>query len=377
MPTSPARAIDAPLSSLATGAAHDLRNLLFVIRAHCDHLIEDVAPHDSRYADLEAIRDAADRGAVLTSQLVAAGRTDDPPRPADVTETIRKFEPLIRRLVGDRVTVAMRLAATSWRVTANSVQIEQIVMNLALNARDAMPEGGCLTIATENRTLAGTIVGQPAQFVEISVTDSGEGIDPTIQHRIFEPYFTTKGADGTGVGLATVRVIAMLNGGHVEVITSPDAGTTMRVVLPRAPSAAVRADTSAAIAPGTATDRRRILLIENERAIGDYLQRALAAEGYDVSVVASGAEALGFCELQLQPVDVIVTDVHLPDLAGPVVANRLRAVWPGVGLVFMSGDSERLGELRNRSHAPVLAKPFTTAELVSAVRTALPAKRRE
>ena len=374
MATTPAPAIDAPLSSLATGAAHDLRNLLFVIRAHCERLLDTVALQDSRRADVDAIRDAADRGATLASQLVTSGRTQVAARPVDVRETIRGIEPLVRRLVGERVSVVMRLSPLSWPVTTNGVQLEQIVMNLAINARDAMPDGGRLTIATENRTLGGTTAGQASQFVVISVSDTGHGIDPAIQDRIFEPYFTTKGSQGTGVGLATVRAIALLNGGHVEMTTSAGAGTTMRVVLPRASTAHGRPTTvSRQTAP--ARRRKRVLLVENERAIRDYLQRTLDAEGYDVHAAANGAEALGFSEPLLPGFDLLVTDVHLPDLDGPTLAKRLQGAWPAIGVVFISGDTERLAQLGACTAVPVLAKPFTTAELVTAVKSALAADR--
>ena len=373
MATPPTTAIDAPLQSLATGAAHDLRNVLFVIRAHCERLIDAIGPDDPRREDLDAIKDAVDRGASLASELVQAGRGSGRTRLLDVNSTIRGIEPLIKRLVGDRVAVSLRLSTTSWPVTANGVQLEQVVMNLAVNGRDAMPDGGTLTIATENRTLTGAGVGQPSQFVVLSVADTGLGVDPAVEDRIFEPYFTTKGSRGTGVGLATVRAIAMLNGGHVEMSTVCGEGTTMRVVLPRAHVVAPQlggAEPPAAVRAGA---QKRILLVENERAIREYLQRCLIAEGYEVQAAASGAEALNLCEPPLPSVDLVVADVHLPDIGGPAVASRLRAVWPHVGLVFISGDGEGLGDLAEEGRVPVLAKPFTTAELVTAVRSALAA----
>jgi CheY-like chemotaxis protein len=233
-----------------------------------------------------------------------------------------------------------------------------------------MPDGGRLTIATESRTLTGAGPGQPSQFVVIAVTDNGHGIDPAIQDRVFEPYFTTKGSQGTGVGLATVRAIALLNGGHVEMATSPGDGTTVRVVMPRARAGAEPPASSASTTtmPGR---RERILLVENERAIRDYLLRSLIAEGYDVETASSGAEALSLCDSPRPAVDVVVADVHLPDLDGPSVASRVRAVWPSVGLVFISGDGEGLGAIAGREGVPVLAKPFTTAQLMTAVRSAL------
>ena len=375
MATSPAAVIDASLSSLTTGAAHDLRNLLFVIRAHSERLLEALSAQDAYRADVDAIRDAADRGAILAAQLVTSGRAHTPFKPADVGETIRGIEPLVRRLVGGQVVVSTHIAPALWPVTANSVQLEQIVMNLAINARDAMSGGGCLTVAAENRTLGGATAGQPSQFVVISVSDTGHGIDPAIQDRIFDPYFTTKGSEGTGVGLATVRAIALLNGGHVEMTTSPGSGTTMRVVLPRAFVGSTGSTETIGSAKAAGTARCRVLLVENERAIREYLQRSLAAAGYEVHAAASGAEALAFSEPLMPAADVIVTDVQLPDLGGPVVASRLREVWPEVGVVFISGDGDRLRELGERNDVPVLAKPFTTAQLVNAVRAALPAGR--
>jgi two-component system cell cycle sensor histidine kinase/response regulator CckA len=288
-----------------------------------------------------------------------------------VHRAILGIEPLVRRLVGDGVSVSLCLSATSWPVTANAVQIEQIVMNLAVNARDAMPQGGRLTIATENRTLSGTGAGRPAEFVVISVTDSGHGIDPSIQDRIFEPFFTTKGSGGSGVGLATVRAIAVLNGGHVETVTTAGAGTTMRVVLPRALEPAGPPG-SAETGRTVGQARRRVLLVENEPAIRDYLRRCLAAEGYDVQVAATGAEALLRSEPPLPAVDIVIADVYLPDLGGPAVAGRLRSVWPDVGLVLMSGEADSVADLGARTGIPMLAKPFTIAELMAAVRAALP-----
>jgi two-component system cell cycle sensor histidine kinase/response regulator CckA len=373
MATPTVSALDAALSSLATGAAHDLRNVLFLIRAQTEQLLAATPPHDPRREELDAIRDAAERGAQLASQLVTAGRDSAASQPVDVNQVVRGMEPLIRRLVGERVTVSTSLASTPWLVTANAVQIEQIVMNLSVNARDAMPDGGCLRIETESRTTSGAGPGQSSQCVVISVTDNGHGVDPAVQDRIFEPYFTTKGAQGTGVGLATVRAIALLNGGHVELATTPGEGTTVRVVLPRA--AATATPGAARPAAPARGHGERILLVENERAIRDYLLRCLMAEGYDVQTAASGAEALSFCDSPRPAVDVVVADVHLPDIEGPAVASRLRAVWPNVGLVFMSGDGEQLGAIGSREGVPVLAKPFTTAQLVTAVRSALPADR--
>jgi CheY-like chemotaxis protein len=371
MPTRPTTNAEAPPFSLKAGAAHDLRNVLFVITSHCDRLLHDIDPADPRAADLHAMHDAAARAITLARQILCDLQKEDRAAlPVDVNTVIRGVQGLVTRLAGDDVAVRMALASTPGPVTANAVQIEQIVMNLAVNARDAMPDGGRLTIATENRrTTAG--LGAAAQSVVISVSDTGNGIDPAVQDRMFEPYFTTRAANGgTGVGLATVRAITLLHGGHVEVSSAAGQGTTFRVVLPRAESG-VRREAPGPSPASVPVATKRILLVENERAIRDYLHRCLSAEGYDVRVAASGAEALHLCDPPVHPFDLVVTDVHLPDIAGSDVADRLRARWPEVGVVFMSGELDALEGLSDRGRVPVLAKPFTTSELVRTIRTVL------
>jgi two-component system cell cycle sensor histidine kinase/response regulator CckA len=366
------------LTSLAAGAAHDLRNVLFVISAHCERLLSTSAAADPQSEDLLAIRDAAVHGAALAREMVVGAQ--DPQRtkdPVDINDVIRGIEPLVKRLVGEDIAVALCLTSNPWSVTANSVQIEQVVMNLAVNGRDAMPTGGSLAITTENRTVTGE--RQASEHVVIAVTDTGVGIDPVVQKRVFEPYFTTKGSGGTGVGLATVRAIALLNGGHVELTTAVGAGTTVRLVLPRSEPSPDRPADRRAVQPVAVTPAqiraKRILLVENERAIREYLQRCLSAQGYDVQVASNGAEALELCDSPRMPVDAVVTDVHLPDTTGPNVASRLRARWPDVGVVFMSGGVDILADLSDSGRVPVLAKPFTASELVTAVQAALAPRR--
>jgi two-component system cell cycle sensor histidine kinase/response regulator CckA len=360
--------------SIATGAAHDLRNVLFVITAHCERLLSETSPADPQSEDLRAIQDAAARGVALTRQMLSEAAEEHAPRSANVNDVIRGIVPLLTRLAGDRVAVTTALTPGTWPVSANAVQIEQIIMNLVVNARDAMPDGGRLVIATENRNIAGVSTGGPTQCVVISVSDTGSGIDPAVQDKIFEPFFTTRAASGgTGVGLATVRAIAMTNGGHVEVSSAPGEGATLRVVLPRGES--VEGHAPAVPEAPVAAAATRILLVENERPIRDYLHRCLSAEGYDVQVASSGTEALRLCDPTLPPIDIVVTDIHLTDVNGPDVAKRIQARWPAVGVVFMSGGVEDLGDLSERGRVLVLAKPFTTSELVRALRTVLTSRR--
>jgi two-component system, cell cycle sensor histidine kinase and response regulator CckA len=358
--------------SIATGAAHDLRNVLFVITAHCERLLGEMPAADPRIEDLRAIQDAVGRGVALTRQMLSDAAEEHAPRSANVNDLIRGIVPLVTRLAGDGVTLTTALTPGTWPVSANPVQIEQIIMNLVMNAREAMPGGGRLVIATENRSIAGGAADGATQFVVISVSDTGSGIDPSVQDKIFEPFFTTRAASGgTGVGLATVRGIALSNGGHVEVSSAPGEGATFRVVLPRGEIGGAVAPTEVA-ATSTAT---RILLVENERPIREYLHRLLSAEGYDVRVASSGTEALHVCDPSTAPIDLVLTDVHLPDVNGPDVAKRIQDRWPEVGVVFMSGGVETLDDLSERGRVPVLAKPFTTSDLVRAVRTVLTSRR--
>ena len=354
---------------LAAGAAHDLRNLLFVVTAHCHRLLAAAEPGHPWKEDLHAIHDAADRCTTLAAQIVAEARIfEQSSRALDVNAAILGVEPLLAQLVGDAVALRLRLSPNSWPVSANTVQIEQVLLNLVVNARDAMPGGGTLTISTENRAVTGAAPGQASQFVVISVTDTGTGIEPAVQERMFEPYFTTKAPGaGTGVGLATVRNIAMIHAGHIEVSTAPGQGTTFRVVLPRA-----AAETWAPTSPGGPGDPRtpslRILLVASEPSACAFLRTCLEQDGHQVTVVANGAEAIGWSGTTDRPADVIVASLFLPDLNGLDVAGRLRLIWPGAGVVFLSDGFDPIGELPEA--VPVLVKPFSAAAVAAAVRRA-------
>jgi two-component system, cell cycle sensor histidine kinase and response regulator CckA len=356
---------------LATGAAHDLRNVLLVIAAHCSKLAETLDEGDPRADEVRAMGEAVDRGVALARQMVTSARDQDTLRLVDVNATVHGLLPLLRRLVGDRIDVLATLGHDVWPITANAVQVEQIVMNLAVNARDAMPAGGRLTITTENRLTAGA-GGQLSPFVVISVADTGTGIASEDQSKVFDPFFTTRAdAGGSGVGLATVRAITLLHGGHVELSSSPGAGTVFRVAFPRSPADWLTETVDAEA--GTEGQAKRILLVENERAIRDFLARCLAAEGYDVRAAANGQEALHLCGPRSH-IDLIVTDVNLPDVNGPDVVRHIREQMPDVRVMFMTGGPDTVRSLEKGGGFPVLAKPFSTAELVSAVRRALAAE---
>ena len=361
-------------TKVAAGAAHDLRNLLFVVSAHAHRLLAAAENGHPWRDDIRSIQEAADRCTELASQILAEARMlDQPARPIDVNAVIAGVEPLLTQMVGDRVRLITTLSPSVWPITANSVQIEQIVMNLAVNARDAMPSGGDLHISTENRTITGTVLGQPSHFVVLSVSDTGTGIDPAVQERMFEPYFTTKGESGTGVGLATVRNIALLHAGHVEVATAPGQGTTFRVVLPRAPMATATPSTAPVDRATGVPDRARVLLVEHEPLNRSLLTECLREQGHEVSVVQNGAEALGWSQTSAAPVDVLITDLFLPDLNGLDVATRLRDHWPGLGVVFLSdGHGICDGDVAD---VPLVTKPFTATDLKHAMNRAMASRR--
>jgi CheY-like chemotaxis protein len=360
---------EAPTRVVA-GAAHDLRNLLFVISAHA-HRLQAMADSAHPWAeDLRTIQEASDRCSKLAAQILSEARIlDQPARPIDINAVFHGVEPLLLQMIGDHIVLQSSLTPHLWPVTASSVQIEQILMNLVVNARDAMPDGGELRVTTENRTITGAALGQPSHYVVLSVSDTGTGIDPDVQARMFEPYFTTKGSQGTGVGLATVRNIAMLHAGHVEVTTAPGHGTTVRVILPRAPQppAAMRAR------PGeetrSAAASLQVLLIESDPSARDFLRQCLSEQGHRVAVAANGAEAIGWCRTAGTPIDVLVTDLFLPDVNALEIATLLREGSPDMRLVLLS-DGQDLVEDES-ADVPIVVRPFTGPALSHAISRAV------
>ena len=355
---------------LVAGAAHDLRNLLFVISAH-SHRLQAMADQAHPWAeDLRTIQEAADRCSELAAQILSEARIlEQPARPLDINAVFHGVEPLLMQLIGDHVAMHAALTPNLWPVTASTVQIEQILMNLVINARDAMPEGGELRISTENRTITGAVVGQPSHYVVLSVSDTGTGIEPDVQERMFEPYFTTKGSQGTGVGLATVRNITMLHAGHVEVTTSPGHGTTVRVILPRAPLPPQALRVPPREEPRNSTASLQILIVESDPSAREFLRKSLVEEGHRVAVAGNGAEAIGWCRTSDTSPDVLVTDLFLPDVNALEIATLLREQSPDMRLVLLSDGQELVED--EPGDVPVVVRPFTAAALSHAIRRAL------
>jgi CheY-like chemotaxis protein len=357
---------------LVAGAAHDLRNLLFVISAHSHRLQAMADQAHPWFEDLRTIQEASDRCSELAAQILSEARIlEQPARPLDINAVFHGVEPLLMQLIGDHVAMHATLTPNLWPVTASSVQIEQILMNLVINARDAMPDGGELRIITENRTITGAAIGQPSHYVVLSVSDTGTGMAPDVQERMFEPYFTTKGTQGTGVGLATVRNITMLHAGHVEVTTAPGLGTTVRVILPRAPLPPQALRVPPREEPRTATASLQVLVVDSDAAAREFLRNALTEEGYRVAVAGNGAEAIGWCRTNDVPLDVLVTNLFLPDVNALEIATLLREQSPEMRLVLLSDGQDLVDD--DPGGVPVVVRPLTAAALSHAIQRAVAA----
>jgi two-component system cell cycle sensor histidine kinase/response regulator CckA len=369
-----AQKLDA-VGRLAGGVAHDFNNLLTVITVHSGFLLGNLDAREvGMRADVEAIKQAAERAASLTQQLLAFGRKQLlQPRIVDLNTVVVDTNKMLRRLIGEHIEVVTILGSDLWDVQADPGQVEQVLVNLALNARDAMPAGGTLTIRTANvdpeRVPADEAAGP---FVVISVADSGCGMDAATRARLFEPFFTTKKSMGTGLGLASVYGIVAQSGGFIDVTSVPDEGTTMAVYLPRV--ARERAASAEPVAlPVRATGGETILLVEDEDGVRAAARRILAAQGYTVLEAFDGAEALALAAGHGSAIDLLVTDIVMPRKTGPQVAAELLAQRPELKVIYMSGHAdEAIVPLSLAgSDTAFVQKPFTHDRLAAAVRELL------
>ncbi len=364
---------------LAGGIAHDFNNLLTAILGFSELLESRLPPGDPSAHDIGEIRKAGESAAALTRQLLAFSRKQVLDlRPAALNDLVTDTEKMLRRVIGEDITLSTRLADDLWNVRADRNQVEQVLMNLAVNARDAMPGGGTLTIGTRNVMVGESAPGRPAEcppgpYAVLSVGDTGQGMDEETSRRIFEPFFTTKEkGKGTGLGLSTVDGIVRQSGGFVEVATRPGQGTTFRVYLPRVdePSEPASAATAAA-KPGKGGET--VLLVEDSGTVRSYILDMLRMDGYAVLEASSGEEALRVAEERRGPVDLLVTDMVMPGIDGIELAGRLRALRPGLKVLFISGCADDFA----RNHIPqdsttrFLGKPFKTGDLLRKIREVL------
>jgi signal transduction histidine kinase len=367
------------LGHLAGGVAHDFNNLLAVILNYASFASEQVAAAnesdwaqccESAHSDLGQITRAAERAASLTRQLLAFARREViQPQVLDLDTVITEMEEMLRRTIGEHVELVISRAGDLRPVLADPGQLEQILLNLALNARDAMPSGGTLTIDTSNITVdeasvAGGSESRQGQNVRLRVSDSGTGMTrETIEHA-FEPFYTTKDAGaGTGLGLATVYGIITQAGGHIHIYSQPGSGTTFTITLP------VTAETANRI-PELATYERSpkgetVLVVEDEEALREVTKRIFTRNGYHVITAADGPEALGIAREYEGEIHLLVTDVVMPRMLGKEVAEKIRALKPEIEVLFMSGYARPVLASQGQLEPGValVEKPFSEADL--------------
>jgi two-component system cell cycle sensor histidine kinase/response regulator CckA len=362
------------IGRLAGGVAHDFNNLLTVIAGYAEILLARDGGEE-----LAEIARAADQAASLTRQLLAFSRRQVlHPRVLALNEIVSGMETMLHRIIGDDVSVGIRLAADLSPVEADRAQIERVILNLAANARDAMPGGGALTVETANVQLDEAQIashgdGTPGSYVLLAVSDTGHGMDENVRKHLFEPFFTTKAAgQGTGLGLATVFGVVKQSGGAIYVYSEPGRGTTIKIYLPAAPGLPTG---DAAAEPEAERGSETIMVVEDDDGVRDLVRLMLEANGYDVVIAQDADQAARVCLERPTGVDLLLTDVFMPRLDGRVLAERLGALAPGMRILFMSGYTDEAVQ-RNGvlgTSAAFLEKPFTERSLARKVREVLDA----
>jgi len=367
---------------LAGGVAHDFNNLLTAIRGNAELLVEDLEPGSPSLDDVHEICLAADRAAALTRQLLAFSRKQVlQPRVMDLNDTVAGVEKMLRRLIGEDVALSTELRPGLGRVRADPGQLEQVLLNLAVNARDAMPGGGRLVVRTANAALGEEDVLRydyvvPGEYVLLSVGDTGAGMDEETAARAFEPFFTTKPAgQGTGLGLSTVYGIVKQSGGYVWIDSRPEAGTTVRIYLPRVdlPAAAPAGEPPPRAAAAPCAGRETLLLVDDDEAVRKFASRALRRAGYRVLEACDGEEALRVSGQHAGRVDLAITDVVMPRMGGRDLVRRLRHERPETRVLFISGYSEAAvaADGMVEPDSGFVGKPFTPESLLDRVREVL------
>jgi two-component system cell cycle sensor histidine kinase/response regulator CckA len=360
---------------LAGGVAHDFNNLLTAIRGNAELLLADLPPDSQSREDVEEIRRAADRAAALTRQLLAFSRRQVlQPRLLDLNQSVREMERMLARLLGEDVELVTRLGRELRPVRADPAQVEQVIMNLAVNARDAMPQGGVLVVCTENTELGEELRSQfsyvvPGEYVLLEVGDTGQGMDPRTLGMAFEPFFTTKPTGkGTGLGLSMVYGIVKQSGGYVWIDSEPGRGTRVRVYLPVSRHADPEEEEAPVSLP-QARGRGTVLLVEDEETVRRVAERVLSRGGYTVLTAGEGAEAMALSRQHPGIIHVLVTDLVMPRMSGNDLAQRLMAERPGIRVLFISGYDRDAA----RTQGPLdpgtdfVQKPFSPEALLDAV----------
>jgi two-component system cell cycle sensor histidine kinase/response regulator CckA len=378
------------VGQLAGGVAHDFNNLLTVIIGNCEFLLMRHPAGDPSFKEINEVHQNALRAAALVSQLLAFSRKQTmQPKTLALGEVIGELAQMLRRLVGEGITLNVEKDADLWAVHADEAQLGNAIINLVVNARDAMPSGGTVTIATHNRKVSsasalGTAIMPAGEYVEIEVTDTGVGMSKEIQSKIFDPFFTTKPVgQGTGLGLATVYGIVKQTGGFITVDSEVGGGTAFKIYLPRmrVDAGAPVLEAAAPAAPRDVTGQDTILLVEDEEAVRSFAARALRMRGYHVLEASGGEEALEIVKSGENEIHLLITDVVMPNMDGPTMVRYVKELKPDLAVIFMSGYAEEAFRRNDEKAEDIhfLPKPFGLKQLAAKVKEVLssqPAPRR-
>ncbi len=372
------------VGQLAGGVAHDFNNLLTVIIGNCEFLLMRHQAGDPSFKEINEVHQNALRAAALVSQLLAFSRKQTmQPKALVLGDVIGELAQMLRRLVGEGITLNVERDSDLWTVHADEAQLSNAIINLVVNARDAMPSGGTVAIRTVNQTVTtssalGTAIMPPGDYVRIEVSDTGTGMSKEIQSKIFDPFFTTKPVgQGTGLGLATVYGIVKQTGGFITVDSEVGKGTSFNIYLPR-----LRVDDNAApveIAPAAqardVTGQDTILLVEDEEAVRSFAARALRMRGYNVLEAGGGEEALEIVKSEAHTIHLIITDVVMPSMDGPTMVRHVKQLKPDLRVIFMSGYAEEAFRRNDQSSEDIhfLPKPFGLKQLAAKVKEVLSA----
>jgi len=364
------------VGQLAGGVAHDFNNVLTAIRGNCALLLQELPAADPRAELVQEIDEAGQRAARLTGQLLTFTRRQvRRPEALEFNTVVEGVLPMLRRILGERVRINFKPGSGLGLVWGDRGQLEQIVLNLAVNARDAMPAGGALRFETSNVELSPAYAGLhmsviPGPYVMLAVSDTGIGMDSDTQQHIFEPFFTTKPpGKGTGLGLATVYSVVKQSKGNVWVYSEQGVGTTFKVYFPRMPGQAEPAERAKRDEPGVVPGRGHVLVVEDDPGVREVTVRILRQAGYTVQEAADALTAQRLIADPAQPLDVLVTDVVMPRMTGKALADAVRAMRPGTRVVFMSGYTGGVLEEQDllEPGAMLVAKPFTPWGITQAV----------
>ena len=356
------------LGRLTRAVAHDVNNVLTLITHHSDQVLGRLQPGDPSRANVDGIKRAVEWGATLARRLLKQDPGLSASAPLDLNRVVRSLTPILIPLLGEGIELVTRLAPDLGAVSASSGQIEQVVMNLAVNARDAMLEGGRLTLETANvEGGAGDRLARSA-YVTLVVSDTGCGMDAATQARLFEPYFTTKGPGrGTGLGLSVAYEIVKRHGGQLVVSSQPERGSVFTVYLPRGAAAGPSPEPAPPAPQGLET----VLVVEHEREVRELIRDVLELYKYTVMEAHDVVDALALAERYEGVIDLAIVDVVVPGLMGNEFARRLTAARPGLRMLYLSGFLEDAADASAEARRPVLQKPFTVTALATRVRDVL------